>query len=399
MHWGHLRSKDLVHWEHQPIALWPSADKGEDHCFSGCAAVNAKGQPMLIYTSIGAKRRPEQWAAVGDDDLLQWKKHAANPLLTEKAHGDLKVPDWRDPFVFKEEGKWYMVCGGHRDGGHGRILLYGSDDLEKWQFLGVPFEGEEANWECPNLFRLGGKWVLIYSPHGLVRYYTGTLDLKSYKFKAEFHGTLDYSDNFYAPNGLEDGEKRRILWGWVKGFPEGHGWNGCLTLPRILTLGEDGHVLQQPAPELKELRGDRLELLADARLDNTARTLEKTTGDALEILAVIEPGDAKTIGVRVRRSKDGKQAVSISYDGNDLNVAGAKAPLKLPASSQRLTLHIFLDRSVLEVYANDAVCVTRVINADADQLGVEVFAEGGSANVAKLEAWPVKTIWPVEPKK
>ena len=69
MHWGHFQSKDLAHWEHMPIALAPSEDLGEEHCFSGCATVTKKGQVMLIYTSIG-KRLPEQWAAVPEDDEL-----------------------------------------------------------------------------------------------------------------------------------------------------------------------------------------------------------------------------------------------------------------------------------------------------------------------------------------
>src|SRR5262249_49697197 len=158
------RSKDLVTWEHQPIALWPSLDRGEEHCFSGCAAVDAKGRPVLIYTSIGPRRPPEQWLAVGDEDLVAWKKHLANPILTLKAHGETRVDDWRDPFVFREGGKWYMVTGGHRAGGKGAIFLYSSEDLLTWQYLGIPFEGKEGNWECPNLFRLGDRWVLIYSP-------------------------------------------------------------------------------------------------------------------------------------------------------------------------------------------------------------------------------------------
>ncbi len=83
MHWGHFRSKDLVDWEHQPIALWPSKSRGEEHVFSGSATKTADGKLMLFYTSIG-KRNPEQWAAVPEgDDLVRWKKHSQNPLLTE----------------------------------------------------------------------------------------------------------------------------------------------------------------------------------------------------------------------------------------------------------------------------------------------------------------------------
>src|SRR5207253_5855021 len=72
MHWGHARSRDLAHWEHLPIALWPSKSLGEEHVFSGCAAVTKEGQLMLFYTSIG-KRLPEQWAAIAEDDqLIKW---------------------------------------------------------------------------------------------------------------------------------------------------------------------------------------------------------------------------------------------------------------------------------------------------------------------------------------
>src|SRR5262249_47471432 len=119
MHWGHVRSRDLVTWERLPIALWPSLDLGEEHVFSGCAAVNTQGGLMLFYTHLGS-RLPEQWAAVPEDaDLLKWKKHPANPVLTEKLHGDVKVHEWRDPFAFRHDGKTYLVLGGNLNGNKG----------------------------------------------------------------------------------------------------------------------------------------------------------------------------------------------------------------------------------------------------------------------------------------
>ena len=112
MHWGHVRSKDLVHWEHLPIALWPSKAKGEEHVFSGSAVIDRDGKPMLFYTSIGG-RLPEQWAAVPEDDgLIKWKKHPANPILTEALHGDVKVHEWRDPFLFREGAAPTWSSGG-----------------------------------------------------------------------------------------------------------------------------------------------------------------------------------------------------------------------------------------------------------------------------------------------
>jgi beta-fructofuranosidase len=391
MHWGHVRSKDLIHWEHLPIALWPAKSKGEEHCFSGCAAVTRDGKLMLIYTSIG-NRPPEQWAAVSvDEQATRFRKHPANPLLTLKDHGSLKIDDWRDPFVFKEGGQWYMVTGGHKAGGKGCILLYGSDDLARWKLLGIPFEGEEANWECPNFFKLGGRWVLIYSPHGPVRYYTGDFDLRTYKFKPGYHGVMD-RDQFYAPNCIEDASGRRLLWGWVRGFKGGRGWNGCLTLPRVLTVLPDGRLAQAPAPELAKLRGQEWRQEA-VELKDGGRVLEGIDGDTLEIAADIEPGDAKVIGLRVRRSADGRRAVDIRFDGKVLDVAGARFPFTLAQGEKALKLRVFLDRSVLEVYANGREAVTRVIYPGAKDLGVELLATGGTAMVRSLQVWPLKTIW------
>jgi beta-fructofuranosidase len=83
MHWGHARSRDLVRWEHLPIALWPSKEVGEEHVFSGCALINNQGQPMIFYTSIAqgksAGEYAEQWAAIGDDSLIHWQN--IHPIL------------------------------------------------------------------------------------------------------------------------------------------------------------------------------------------------------------------------------------------------------------------------------------------------------------------------------
>jgi sucrose-6-phosphate hydrolase SacC (GH32 family) len=392
MHWGHVRSKDLVRWEHLPIALWPAKSKGEEHCFSGCAAVNNDGRLVLLYTSIG-KRDPEHWAAVSEDEqAIRFRKHPANPLLTLKDHGGLKIEDWRDPFVFRAGGRWFMVTGGHRAGGKGGIFLYGSDDLSRWKFRGIPFEGLEANWECPNFFKLGEKWVLIYSPHGPVRYYTGDFDLKTYKFRPGFHGRMD-GDNFYAPNCMEDPKGRRILWGWVRGFKEGRGWNGCLTLPRVLGIRADGRLSQGPAPELRKLRGKEWQGGAFPLTENDGvRVLDGLQGDTMEIAAEIEPRSAREIVLRLRRSADGRRGADIRFDGKVLDVAGTRIPCTL-TDDKALRLRVFLDRSVLEVYANGSEAVTRVIYPDAKDLGVEVRASGGTAKVNVMRAWPMKSIW------
>jgi sucrose-6-phosphate hydrolase SacC (GH32 family) len=425
MHWGHVRSKDLVHWEHLPIALGPSRDRGEEHVFSGCAVVPRKGRPLLLYTSIG-NRAPEQWGAIAaDDDLIRWKKHPANPLLIEKLHGDVKVHEWRDPFVFTHEGRTYLVAGGNLNGSKGgqavvNIYRAENEELTRWHYLGVLFRHPDAgvrNIECPNFFQLGDnskseagvprlprtsgrrdtpvsperKWVLIVSQGQPVQYFVGRLNAKTMRFEAETRGVVDHG-NFYAPNSMEDGKGRRLLWGWVNGFRNGRGWNGCMTLPRVLTLGPDGLLRQRPAPELEKLRGKAVKI-DSLRLDGSARVRDAVKGDTLEIVADLERGTARSVGLRVRRAADGSRAVTIAWDGRELEVAGMKAPMRLPEGAKRLRLHIFLDRSVIEVYAGDRVCLTRVVYPKSKDVGVEVFATGGTATVHALTAWPLRSIW------
>jgi beta-fructofuranosidase len=398
MHWGHFRSKDLAHWEHQPIALWPSDKLGEEHVFSGCAAVTKKGQLMLIYTSIG-KRLPEQWAAIPeDDDLIKWKKHPANPILTEKLHGDVKIHEWRDPFVFQHAGRTYVVCGGNLNankGGQAVVNVYRAenDELTEWKYLGVLFQHpdkEVKNIECPLFFPLGGKWVLITSQGRPVQYFVGDLDDKTMKFNPKERGVMDHG-NYYAPNCLADADDRRVLWGWVPDFPPGKGWNGCMTLPRVLTVGEDGKLRQWSVPELAELRGrgqgeKRPQVLGE-------QALEIAKGDTLEIIADLELGDAKDVRLDLRRSDDGKKAVPITFDGKKLHVAGLDVPFTLAPADKTLDLHVFLDRSVLEVYANGRECITRVIEAGPDQQGVAIRASGGKARLVRWHIWPMKSTW------
>src|SRR5262249_32779114 len=131
-----------------------------------------------------------------------------------------------------------------------------NDDLTEWKYLGVLFQHPDKdvkNIECPNFFKLGDRWVLIVSQGQPVQYFVGSLDGATMKFAAQTRGVMDYG-NYYAPNCLADASGRRILWGWVNGFKGGLGWNGCLTLPRVLSLASDGTLRQRPAPEVAKLR-------------------------------------------------------------------------------------------------------------------------------------------------
>jgi len=403
MHWGHARSRDLVHWEYLPIALWPSREAGEEHVFSGCAGINGGGQPMIFYTSIArgksASDHAEQWAAISEDkDLVDWEKHPANPVLSEAIHGDVKIYDWRDPFIFHEGGRTFLVCGGnlnHAQGGQAVVNLYQAENpgWTRWKYLGVLFKHPDPkvpNIECPNFFKLDGRWVLVVSPHRKVEYFIGNFDAGAGSFQAAQTGILDYG-NYYAPNCLLDPKKRRVMWGWVNGFKKGMGWNGCLTLPRTLSLTREGQLRQQPSPELRKLRGKQFSKTG-LRLNNTTNVLTEVTGDTLEIIAEFEPGAAKAYGLRLRRPGVDPKEITIMCEGGQIDVAGVKVPATLD-DKNRLKLHIYLDKSVMEVFADDRSCCTRVLDPTPEISGVELFAVGGEATARSFQSWPLRSIW------
>ena len=397
MHWGHFRSKDLAKWEHQPIALWPSKSRGEEHVFSGSATKTADGKLMLFYTSIG-KRNPEQWAAVPEgDDLVLWKKHPQNPLLTEELHGDTKVYEWRDPYVFQANGKTHLVCGGNLNknaGGQAAVLVYRAENAEltQWKYLGVLYEERDPkvkNIECPLFFPLQDKWVLITSPHGAVQYYVGELDEQAMKFTPERQGIVDHG-SFYAPNVMIDPKGRALMWGWIRDFPGGKGWNGCLTVPRVLSLGENNELLQSAAPELQKLRRD---VDAGSSVKLSAKPYEFTHlgGDACELAIVVDRKGAESLTVKLSHGTDGEHATTIRYDGREIEIAGRKVALTL-GENEPLQMNVLVDRSVMEVFANSRVCVSRVVPADL--LGkVTVSADGGDAEIRSIRVWGMATIW------
>jgi beta-fructofuranosidase len=428
--WGHARSPDLVRWEHLPMAIWPSTEHGEQRCASGSVVIGRDGQPMIFYTSMGERIRqadaPDQWAALGDKDLIVWRKHPANPVLTGAAHGDLRVSEWRDPFVFRDGEAYYMLVGGraHRgDQALGCVTIYRALDhaLTRWQFLNVLYEWPDPGIrciECPNLFRFGDAWVLFFSytpPPTQVAYLIGTLDEDTFTFRPDRRGELERSPmGMYAPQAMRDERGRVILFGWVRpaGWRPGggHGWCGCMTLPRVLSLDVDGCLRQEPAEELRTLRGRHHEW-RDLVLHNAGRVLDGVRGDALEIVAEFEPVSQGAYGFRVRRSADGQRAVEIRCDGDQVQLTGADptglfdgardalagadyhVPLPQGDGTSAQRLHLLIDKCVLELYVDRKECITRAIYPPLDDLGVEVFADEGRAVLRSLDIWEMKPAW------
>ena len=397
--WAHARSEDLVHWEDLPWAFLPMKNRRERRCNSGCITLDHNGKPTIFYTFVPNEGTRHQWGLKPlDDDLIKWKRVSNEPLMAAGKNG---IPSdvngaWSDPFVFKSEGRTFVTfkdCDG--------VVCEAKDkELIEWEYAG---RLESVSGECPNFFPLQDKWVLIRSTQP-ISYVVGDFSAKITAFNSSgIEGTMDHgfgenppkdrswTRGLYGTNAFEDEDGRRILLGWICGFKPKRGWNGCMSLPRILTLDQEQRLIQSPAPELKKLRGSH-RAVQNLKLNNKEERLKDIEGDTMEIVADFEAGEAESFGLKVRQSQDGKSAVTIRYTNGNLTVAGTDVSLKL--LSGKLTLHLFIDKSVLEVFINDGVTsVTRVEYPGEHDLGVSAFAEKGNATLKSLDAWEMKPIW------
>jgi beta-fructofuranosidase len=392
IYWGHARSRDLVHWEHLAPAIWPSQEAGETGCWSGTACFDGDGRPMIFYTRAGGDGPFEQWAAVGDRDLVTWQKHPANPILSLEKHGRPGFDGgWRDPFIFAKAGRTFMVIGA---AGPGTPIYEATDPgLTSWRYQGLM---TGISGECPNFVELGGRWMLMTSPFGPVDYHIGEFSLDTLRFEADTHGTLEKTGCFYGTNVLLDDKGRCIFLGRLLDFGPGRKWNGCMALPRLLSLGPDGLPRQEPVPELRVLRRNE-RTLASFAVDDQCVPIAGIEGEALELIVELAPENGATAGLILRHSPENDGGVEIAFDGRSLTIADRSFDCPPVSGSQALKLHVFLDRSVIEVFANDGAQVaTPVVLPVGPGRGVAAFSRGGRSEVRSLQAWelaPAQPVW------
>ena len=439
MQWGHASSVDLVHWVHHPIALTPTpGGPDRDGCFSGGAFLNKEGVPTFIYYGVPDG---ECIATSGDDLLIHWTKHPDNPVIPQPGTNGLYYGECKhvhDPCAWLAGDTYYALTNRRdpEDRGDG-AFLFRSQDLAHWQHVSLFYESDrrwtEGDEDCavPDFFPLGDKHMLLFCSHlQATQYYLGRLENE--RFIPEHHARMSWpGGQLGGPRTLADASGRRIFFDWIRELrgeeqERASGWSGVMTLPRVLSLADEGTLRIDPVPELEVLRMQPhvrrdIHLAAGAEI-----ALDDIRGDCLELAVQIEPAKAEAVGVKVRCSPDGAEQTVILYDAaagklkvgisrSSLDeeirypyyrnqkalsrmpeearcVAAQEAPFAL-AAGETLTLRVFLDRSVLEVFANGRQCITqRIYPSRSDSTGIALFSRGGSANVELLEAWPMAPI-------
>ncbi|MFV0395249.1 MAG: glycoside hydrolase family 32 protein [Coprobacillaceae bacterium] len=282
MHWGHAISKDLVTYQHLPIALYPSKDYDRNGCFSG-SAITYNDKMYIYYTSIKyAKENPEYiHVQYSDDDLIASQslviskdgftfnnkedKHLVVDVIKDNSLGDIRHT--RDPKVWVGKNNHvYMIVGSKvpSDNGYdGEVLFYESIDGINFKYKNRFIDATIGDmWECPDIFNLDNKYYLVFSPENINHppqpisnavYMKVEFDEESCTLtRKDNYEYMDYGLDFYAPQTFLDEENRRVVIGWLRmrePIPE-EKWVGMLSFPRVLK-SQNGHIYQEVHPNIR----------------------------------------------------------------------------------------------------------------------------------------------------
>ena len=191
------------------------------------------------------------------------------------------------------------------------------------------------------MLKFGGRYLLIISPYSQVQYAVSKLE--NGKFLSDQWFTLDHGKDFYATNTFIDGDEGYKLVGWIK-VPGNGAWHGCLSLPRHVTLTDNGlHI--GPAVSLQSLRTGGIDWSAPVE------------GNCIEVKATFTANGKFTVGFLLQDDVH-EYPVTVNFATGEIRVLNEKRKLERFDSSEPLTLHIFIDHSVVEVFINERECLS-----------------------------------------
>jgi len=367
MHWGHAVSKDLFHWRHLPVALYPEqplSEEDDSGIFSG-SAIEKEDQLFLMYTQhfdpkIYPDKLKEQQCIAYSRDGVNFEKYPDNPVIATPPNEN--VHDYRDPKVFKMSENQYSCVIGAGENGVGKVLLYVSNDLLHWRFENVLCEFDPDRFgpviECPDFFLLDGKWVLLFSAgfttKGTRRNYYAMGDFKDNTFLPKCIEPMDFANDLYATQTFIDKKNRRIAIGWLhtperNNYTIGEGWAGIMSIPKELSIREE-RLIQQPVNEFQslikeipvDLKGENLDKSIDiSSLDNCFHFTYKLEREDFQMVFVSGEDELildQTLGYfEMTELRNGL----IAY----------KAAYKMESSVDKMD--IYMDKSSIEIVFNE----------------------------------------------
>jgi len=443
MHWGHAYSRDLIHWKHLPIALYPDS---LGYIFSGSAVVdinNTTGfstseNPAIVaiftyHDPVGEKngsmKFQNQGIAYSIDKGRTWTKYSANPVLKNPG-----IRDFRDPKMFWNDKakKWNLIMAVYD-----RIHIYSSPDIKQWTFeseFGMGIGAHGGVWECPDLFPLKvgmdgvEKWVMLVSinpggPNGgsATQYFTGNFD--GHKFVPDETSTkwMDWGRDNYAGvtwSNIPASDGRRIFIGWMSNWNYAtvvptSVWRSANTIPRELSLkSENGHfyLTSKPVLEFSDLRiaADTLSI----RQENFSGEKEISTGKVSlmqsELFFGFNLSESKADTIGIIMENDLKERLIIGYSvlrkqfyidrsktGNsDFSKEFAGISTGPYAAGKVLKMHLLVDASSVELFVDDgSLVMTTLVFPTGKYTKLKLFSEGGNGILNKALFHGIAKIW------
>jgi len=436
--WAHAVSKDMVHWEHLPIAL----DHDElGQALSGSVVVDWNdssglfdGDAGLVAIYTNTKGGEAQSIAYSRDKGRTWERYDDNPVIKNP-----NIKDFRDPKVFwhEETEKWVMVVSTNQS-----VTFYNSSNLIDWERQSE-FGNEEGShvavWETPDMFELpvdgdenNKKWVLHVSvgdnettEGSTAQYFVGEFDGSEFvnDNSAETVLTTDYGQDYYAAQSFSDmpeEDNRRIWLGWMVNWrypyqSPTYPWLGSMSIPRELklyTTGEgEARLFQSPIQELEEIRATEYSF-DDFSIEGT-KQIKEVSGTNFEFEVEIEWDELDEFGIRLRQSENEETVFGIKPNNNIIFLDRTNAGLEqltdrngdpfqfgkqfkaeLLEREKSIKLHGFVDESSIEIFVNDGEYVfTNLIYTTPTNNGIEFYTKGGSVNVSSFDFYHLNSIW------
>ena len=436
MHWGHAVSKDLIHWTHMPISLYPDS---LGLIFSGSAVVDkmntsgfgSRENPPLVavYTyhsqakeKSGRTDYQYQGIAYSTDDGQTWNKYEGNPVLENQG-----IKDFRDPKVFyhEESSNWVMILA-VKD----HVELWGSENLKEWSKLsdfGSEYGAHGGVWECPDLFPLNvegestPKWVMIVSlnpggPNGgsATQYFVGDFDGTTFTPDTDKSSIkwIDYGpDNYAGVTWSDSPGDRKIFLGWMSNWAYAQElptrtWRGATTLPRDVALtrvNNDLFVKSSVADELAVIGAEKEELGA-LRVDKTLAFSGHGFEPANQFI-LRGTFEVKDFAVEVSNSSDQKIRVGFDSEARRFFIDRSKSgnvtfskhfPTEIFAqrltSDEKIEMTMVVDVSSVEVFFDDGLSAMTSLFFPDEPLS-KVRIHGTNTMLTDVSLQNLRSIW------